>query len=401
LTSASPCPPPDAGPPAVPTDPAVPLDLALRRAWRDGLVQQGALPSEQWRNAVEQVPRHLFVERFQVRRDGVWVVHSLSDPDRRAQSLAAVYSDCALVTRLDPATDHPLCASPEPRVLARMLEQLDVEPSQRVLEIGTGTGYTTALLCRALGDHAVTSVDICPDTTAAALNALHGAGYHPTVLCADGSQGVAVHGPYHRILATCGVGRVPRSWVGQLTPGGTLVTGIGGLLAALRRTPNDSLCGRFVGLVELVPMRPHPNRSPTPGIGQVRDITDTATRRGVAHRTVTVPIGLDLTALNMFAGLVAEHGRLIAVPARPDVVASYRWWDPLSGSWACIDLTGPATASVRQYGALQFWQILADLLTHWDIVGRPPIDQYGITIAPTGQRTLWYRRPHRCITELP
>lgn len=65
-------------------------------------------------------------------------------------------------------------------LMARMLEALDVRDGDRVLEIGTGTGYNAALLCHRVGSHNVVSIDIDPALIAAARSRLASLGHHPT-----------------------------------------------------------------------------------------------------------------------------------------------------------------------------------------------------------------------------
>jgi protein-L-isoaspartate O-methyltransferase len=98
-----------------------------------------------------------------------------------------------------------------------------VADGMRVLEIGTGTGWNAALLAHRLGHAAVTSVEIDPDITRQAAQALTAIGHTPKVVCADGSLGYPMDAPYDRVIATCAVSTVPYAWVAQTRPGGMIL----------------------------------------------------------------------------------------------------------------------------------------------------------------------------------
>jgi protein-L-isoaspartate(D-aspartate) O-methyltransferase len=106
-----------------------------------------------------------------------------------------------------------------------MLEQLDVQPGQRILEIGAGTGYNAALLAWLAGPAGrVTAIEIDADIAASARGHLAAAGYPGvSVFCGDGELGAADHGPYDRIIVTAGAWDLPPAWHEQLAPGGRLV----------------------------------------------------------------------------------------------------------------------------------------------------------------------------------
>lgn len=130
-----------------------------------------------------------------------------------------------------------------------MLEALDVHDGDRVLEIGTGTGYNAALLCRRLGEAQVFSVDIKADLVASARTRLAGLGYHPTLVHADGALGLPNHAPYDRLIATCSVPTVPWAWIEQTRLGGVILADLklavgAGNLVRLVRT-EEGAEGRF------------------------------------------------------------------------------------------------------------------------------------------------------------
>ncbi|SBT40569.1 protein-L-isoaspartate O-methyltransferase family protein [Micromonospora auratinigra] len=102
---------------------------------------------------------------------------------------------------------------------------LDVRDGDHVLEIGTGTGYSGALLAaRAGGTGRVTSIDISDHLTAWA-DRLHRERRLTTITCrtADGMAGYQRHAPYDRIVAWCTPPKLPRAWVDQLTADGRIV----------------------------------------------------------------------------------------------------------------------------------------------------------------------------------
>lgn len=214
----------------------------------DDLLARGDLRDPDWRAAVAAVPRHLFVPHVHEQRGGAWRQIASGSPE----GLDLVYGNRAVVTALsDRGTHHAAAArSAKPGLVARMLEELTVREGHRVLEVGTGSGYGTALLAHRIGDDNVFSVDLAPDRIAAARQRLAATGHHPTLECADGVAGLAEHGPYDRIVAHGSLPAVPRAWIDQLTEGGILLLDLkvgpaAGNLVALQRR-GDQLRGRFL-----------------------------------------------------------------------------------------------------------------------------------------------------------
>jgi hypothetical protein len=99
-----------------------------------------------------------------------------------------------------------------------MIHEVAITENDHILEIGTGTGYLTALLCHRLGASNITSIDIDPDLIDSADRILTELGYSPTLATADGTHGYPDRAPYNRILGTAAVEGVPRSWIGQTRP---------------------------------------------------------------------------------------------------------------------------------------------------------------------------------------
>ncbi|MBI3367743.1 MAG: protein-L-isoaspartate O-methyltransferase [Burkholderiales bacterium] len=115
-----------------------------------------------------------------------------------------------------------------PRVEARLLQEAHVQRHERVLEVGTGSGYMAALLAHRA--QSVLTLEIRPTLAAMALANLRRANvFNAVVREADGSQGAAADGPFDVILLSGSVAEAPTSLLAQLKPGGRLLAVIGQL----------------------------------------------------------------------------------------------------------------------------------------------------------------------------
>jgi protein-L-isoaspartate(D-aspartate) O-methyltransferase len=114
----------------------------------------------------------------------------------------------------------------QPFMQARYLETLHLQGGERVLEIGTGSGYQTALLSRLVGQ--VFTVERVQELAERAQRALRAAeARNVSVLLGDGTLGWVGYAPYHAILVTAGGPNVPAPLVEQLAPGGRLLIPVG------------------------------------------------------------------------------------------------------------------------------------------------------------------------------
>jgi len=113
-----------------------------------------------------------------------------------------------------------------PRIEARMLQELALAPRDRILEVGTGSGYMTALLA-SLGNH-VSSVDIVPEftQTAGAKLATHSV-TNVTLETGDAARGWDRHAPYDAIVVTGSMPVLPDAFRKSLRPGGRLIAVVG------------------------------------------------------------------------------------------------------------------------------------------------------------------------------
>lgn len=115
----------------------------------------------------------------------------------------------------------------QPSLVAAMVEALALSGSERVLEVGAGFGWQSALLGRVAAE--VWSVERWDDLAASARTHLARFGVtNVEVLVGDGSEGVPEHAPYDAILVSAAFPRVPPPLVSQLADGGRLVQPIGG-----------------------------------------------------------------------------------------------------------------------------------------------------------------------------
>ena len=114
----------------------------------------------------------------------------------------------------------------QPSLIARMVEALRLTGRERVLEVGTGLGFQTAVLAMLAGQ--VVSVERFGDLAEQARANLEGAGIHGvTVVVGDGTLGVPEHAPYQAIVVAAASPEVPAPLVSQLADGGRLVHPLG------------------------------------------------------------------------------------------------------------------------------------------------------------------------------
>ncbi|GAA3083988.1 hypothetical protein GCM10010530_07570 [Kribbella aluminosa] len=161
-----------------------------------------------------------------LRTEGVTRAFSIVPRERFAPDapLEQVYNrDDVVITKRD---DNGLALSSvsAPRIQAQMLEQAEISPGMRVLEIGSG-GYNAALIAELVGPEGeVTTVDIDPFVTDRAAQYLAETGYDRIqVLQVDAEGGVPQRAPFDRIIVTAGAWDVPPAWIEQLAEDGLLV----------------------------------------------------------------------------------------------------------------------------------------------------------------------------------
>ncbi|MER7113873.1 methyltransferase domain-containing protein [Saccharomonospora azurea] len=367
---------------------------ALRSRLVDRLVVDGFLHERRWRHAFRAVPREALVDAFTVRdpRTGT-LTHYDVDVDP-TPALAALYSNVPLLTqRVAGAKATPNSATPAR--LALMLERLDAHPGHRVLEIGTGTGYLTALLCHELGHRAVTGVDRDPQLVEQARARIAELGYRPRLVAGNAAHGAPSTALYDRVVATDGLPWVPPAWLPQVRPGGVILIDVGFLIVRLSVSDDRTAIGRFTDYA--ASMHPRVDAGHT-GLS-VRDILAAANRRGRTDRGLR-PSYLEERPLQCLHAIVFPHVHKAIVYGDDDSV-SYALTDSVSGAWARAWPDGDGYATVVHGGPRNLWSDLTGLARWWNDRGRPEPTRFGLTVAADGAHVLWIDRPDRVVTRLP
>ena len=168
----------------------------LRQKLIDSLASKG-IDNQEVLDAMNRVPRHLFM-------DSGFVEHSYTD---KAFPIAAGQTIS------------------QPYTVAFQTQLLDPQKHQKILEIGTGSGYQTAVLLE-MGTRVFTieRIKLLFDT---ARHLLVPMGYKPSFYYGDGYEGLPAFAPFDRILVTAGANDIPEKLMGQLAVGGRMVIPVG------------------------------------------------------------------------------------------------------------------------------------------------------------------------------
>jgi protein-L-isoaspartate(D-aspartate) O-methyltransferase len=354
--------------------------VAARARLAQGLVNAGDLADPGWRDAFEQVPRHLLVPRFYY--DAGHAISS-DDPETRTEWFAAVHEDRALVTQR--TNGAATSSASQPSVMAIMLEALAVEDGMNVLEIGTGTGYNAGLLAQRLGDDQVVTIDLSAEVTDTARDRLATAGYQPLVVIGDGAAGYPDRAPYDRIIVTCRLDRVPPALIRQLTDGGLIVAPVGNAVARIRRTGQDMAEGRFLaGGAYFMPLR---KVSEAIALPHRPDLPAGQPRLSTLPASVVGDNSFRFLARIVKPGLVWQYELDDGRELEDRQIIGARVWSR-EGSLAHLRSDG----TVAETGPRPLWRELERAYAVFRDAGQPGPDRYGITIADRVQR-VWMDVP--------
>ncbi|MBV8541537.1 MAG: methyltransferase domain-containing protein [Pseudonocardiales bacterium] len=374
------------------------MTVTVPSSWAElveDLMAEGVL-NEPWRSAFLAVPRELFIPEVIWREDGDGLV-ALHRAENPQEWLRQAYGPRYVITQVDDGTPAgpdgrgrvPTSSASRPDIVALMLAAGQVKPGMRVLEIGTGTGYTAALLAHYLGASNVTTIEIDPELAARARTALSTAGYgEVTVIIGDGACGHPAGAPFDRVLSTVAAPRVPYPWVAQTRPGGLVVTPWGsaykhaGLLSFTVHADGSATGGLVNTTISFMELRDQ--RIPWP------EITDVVRDTDISELTYTdlhaaevcnddAPVAIALQV----PGCHREY-----VPATDDEGHWCVWFlDAGTRSWARFDYQpGARRWPVHQFGPRRLWDEIATAYQHWEHLGRPAATSWRFTITADHQQ---------------
>lgn len=359
------------------------------------LETMGAFRSPWLRAAFDAVERTDFVPHR------IWIPGVNSEGlypliDREADEdawLAAVWDPHqSVITQLDdgatdaagPAKGDFTSSVSAPDIVYEKLNQLELRPQHRVLEIGLGYGYHTALLCERGSD--VTSIEVDPALLEAGRARLKQAGYTARAVCGDGLDGFVSAAPYDRIISTASVRAIPGAWRHQAADGAIILTpfstayAAGGLLKL--QALDGMVTGQFVGSANYMPVRGH----------RIRHLLNPPDTYEHASSPIDPAQILDRTWAQDYA--IGLHV--------PDIHHTHReyegerqvqFWDTVGTSVTIVAYTGWAEdTAVTCWGPRNLWAEVIAAYTRWRTAGQPHFTRYGLTINDTGS-ILWLDAP--------
>lgn len=368
----------------------------LRLELADGIGSPG------WHKALATVPRERFLGTAvylpDMARGDLWGPVRQADMSEE-EWLTLAYSNETWVTQVSeilaenatgPVTGFPGSSSTVPGLVVLMLEAARIAEGDKVLEIGTGTGYSTVLMCRRLGDDSVTSVEYDPMVAARARGAIASAGCSPTLVTGDGLYGYAENAPYDRLIATCSVRTIPHAWPAQIRAGGTITAPMCGWMGEgsfvhLTVAADGSASGRFLADdLYFMTARPHlpPPRPPlVKGLGDARD--------------TRIDPGVLKDAMALWIAQLAVPQAQISWGEDTTFLV-----DASTGSRADTRPSPSGGWTVHQHGPVRLWDEIERAVERWQDSGQPHKAGFGLTVTPERQ-WVWLGEPDGPCWRLP
>ncbi|MFJ9429508.1 ATP-grasp peptide maturase system methyltransferase [Streptomyces sp. NPDC101490] len=377
------------------TDPA-----SERSRMATSLVDEGVLKSPWLRAAVETVSRERFLHPGVFLDEGrTWrpVAAADTDPD---EWLKIAYSVATLTTQLDghltadqadePVVGVPTSSSTDPATVVGMIEALDLTAEHSVLEIGTGTGYSTALMCHYLGEDDVTTVEVDSQVAARADAALEAVGFSTWTVRGDGLLGHPYRAPYDRVIATCAVRRIPYAWIRQTKPGGIILGTVGSWpwgtgLAKVTVGDDGTAEGAIIGRSSFMQARA---QAVVPVSG---DLSARTAYADSERRTRMSPLMLDEWMPAFLTQLAAPGAQLVRATTSEGARLLYLF-DPERESFAEFAADGEGW-TVRQGGPVALWDDVEGALTAWREAGSPDITAVRLRVTPASHQYWIDRAP--------
>ncbi|WP_157247883.1 methyltransferase domain-containing protein [Nonomuraea typhae] len=351
-----------------------------------------------WLQALGSNPRGLFIpsQAWVSPGDGPGYVI-----DRDADASAwekAVYSDISIVTQIDDGAtpvvdgyeDGRLYSSSNsmPTIVAAELGLLGLHTDDHVLEIGTGTGWTAALISSFVGDGQVTTVEIDIDVYRQAGGNLARAGHDDVRLIhGDGTLGYPSGQPYDAVHVTVGAIEASPAWIEQTRPGGTIVfpwmpTWRYGAFVALRAVGDGTAVGRIESGCSFMMMRGQ--RS-----GELRGLGDDVRKRParIDPQRIAGEWAASIFLNAMLPGVVCttEQDGGFVLWAHSDTSAAYVTWDEEVGDWI-----------VQASGDRDLYGEAEEVFLRWISWGCPASNRYGYSSTPEGD-VIWVDHPGRVV----
>ncbi|MGW2780379.1 methyltransferase domain-containing protein [Streptomyces populi] len=375
--------------------PGVPDPAAARAAMVARLEETGTLRPGPVRDALLALPREVLMPQAYVRRSAPgeepprWDLLDWSVPRDRPELLGLLHDGAGVPVQHD---GEPLLGrargsrsgasitsmSTLMDLTASLLDELDLRPGHRVLDVGTGAGVTAAVACQICGDQGVVTLDRDRHLIDAAAARLADLGFRPEAVCGSGEQGLPGR-EFDRIFVSYAMERVPTALVEQLAPGGRLLAHVTSAspswpgLAVVERTV-DGRVGANLRAVEFAHRAGH-------GMERIR-LSDEFRRRIATEPGTWTQLsklappadgdrGLWLAADHLLKGLVRDFGaEHLAIGA------------PGCGSWLRVQPAGRSRWNVTTHGPRDIWKEIQDLAGRWRAAGRP--GGYRLVLEPDG-----------------